>query len=99
MDAQQSIAKGRAARATAPRSSHGDWHPAPDRRDPVAILDEQDRTRQSDLVPLRHTRMLVSPFAFYRGGAAIMAADLAATPTSGTQVQCCGDAHLANFGG
>ena len=72
MDAEQSVARGRAARADAPRSSHADWHPAPGRRDPVEILDEQDATRLADLVPLRHTRMLASPFAFYRGGAAIM---------------------------
>ncbi len=99
MDADKSIAKGRAARSKVPRSSHADWHPAPDRRSPIEILDEQDRTRLPDLVPLRHTRMLESPFAFYRGGAAIMAADLEGTPTSGIQVQCSGDAHVANFGG
>jgi uncharacterized protein (DUF2252 family) len=90
---------GRAARAKVPRSSHAGWQPAAGRRDPVDILEAQDATRQPDLVPLRHERMLVSPFTFYRGAAAVMAADLAGTPTSGIQVQCCGDAHLANFGG
>ena len=99
MEPEDSIAFGRAARARVPRSSHADWQPAPDRQDPVEILLAQGATRQPDLVPLRHTRMLESPFAFYRGGAAIMAADLAGTPTSGITVQCCGDAHLANFGG
>ena len=99
MDAQDSIAKGRAARAKAPRSEHAEWNPAPGRLDPVDILDAQDEARLPELVPLRHKRMLESPFAFYRGGAAIMAADLDGTPTSGIQVQCCGDAHLANFGG
>ena len=82
-----------------PRSSHAEWQAAPGRPDPVAILEAQAVSRQQDLIPLRHARMLASPFAFYRGGAAIMAADLATTPTSGIQVQCCGDAHLANFGG
>src|SRR5215470_6533693 len=99
MEPEDSTAFGRAARARVPRSSHADWHPAPDRLDPVEILLAQGVSRQPDLVPLRHTRMLESPFAFYRGGAAIMAGDLAGTPTSGIEVQCCGDAHLANFGG
>jgi uncharacterized protein (DUF2252 family) len=99
MEAEESIAFGRAARARVPRSSHADWRPAADRPDPVGILLAQATTRQQDLVPLRHSRMLESPFAFYRGGAAIMAADLAGTATSGIDVQCCGDAHLANFGG
>ena len=99
MEPEESIAFGRAARARVPRSSHAEWRPAPDRPDPVGVLLTQATTRQQDLVPLRHTRMLESPFAFYRGGAAIMAADLAQTPSSGIEVQCCGDAHLANFGG
>jgi uncharacterized protein (DUF2252 family) len=91
-------AQGKAARAAAPRSSHADFEPSPDRSDPVAILERQARTRVPDLVPIRYGRMLASPFAFYRGGAAIMAEDLAATPQSGLTVQCCGDAHLSNFG-
>lgn len=68
------------------------------RADPVALLEEQNRTREPDLVPVRHGRMMVSAFTFYRGSAAIMAADLARTPSSGVTVQLCGDAHLSNFG-
>ena len=70
----------------------------PARRDPVALLEEQAVTRVPELVPIRYGRMLASPFAFYRGGALIMAADLARTPNSGLRVQLCGDAHLSNFG-
>jgi uncharacterized protein (DUF2252 family) len=89
---------GKAARAEAPRSSHGEWVPAADREDPVELLEGQAVSRVGRLVPLRYGRMLASPFAFYRGGAAVMAADLAATPRSGFDVQLCGDAHLSNFG-
>ncbi len=96
---EQRVAVGRAARAAVPRSSHGAWTAAGDRPDPVDLLREQAVTRVPELVPIRHARMLASPFTFYRGAAAIMAADLARTPTSGIRVQCCGDAHLANFGG
>jgi uncharacterized protein (DUF2252 family) len=92
------VARGRAARRTAPRSAHGTWAPAADRPDPVALLDGQAASRVADLVPIRYGRMLASPFAFYRGAALIMAADLAATPVSGVTVQLCGDAHLSNFG-
>ena len=91
-------AAGKAARARVPRSSHADWAPATDRRDPVEILEDQAADRLPELVPLRYSRMLASPFTFYRGAAAIMAADLAGTPTSGLWVQACGDAHLSNFG-
>ncbi|MDF2738786.1 MAG: hypothetical protein K0S88_152 [Actinomycetia bacterium] len=91
-------AKGKEARDRTPPSSHAGWTPASDRPDPVGLLEEQNRTREPDLVPVRHGRMLVSPFTFYRGGAKIMAADLAGTPTAGLQVQLCGDAHLSNFG-
>jgi len=94
----QRVARGRAARAQAPRSVHGRWAPAPDRPDPVALLEEQAASRVPQLVPVRYGRMLVSPFTFYRGAALIMAADLAATPVSGVTVQLCGDAHLSNFG-
>src|SRR4051812_34715848 len=90
---------GRAARAAVPRSSHGAWSPSDPRPGPVEILQQQAATRVSELVPIRHARMTASPFAFYRGAAAIMAADLATTPKSGVRVQACGDAHLANFGG
>jgi uncharacterized protein (DUF2252 family) len=92
------IARGRVARQDAPRSSHGDWTPAADRPDPVALLEEQARTRVPWLVPIRHGRMLVSPFTFFRGSAPVMATDLAHTPRSGITVQLCGDAHLSNFG-
>jgi uncharacterized protein (DUF2252 family) len=92
------VARGRAARVGAPRSSHGKWEPAPDRPDPVALLEEQAASRVPQLVPVRYGRMLVSPFTFYRGAALIMASDLAATPVSGVTVQLCGDAHLSNFG-
>src|SRR5215813_13421421 len=90
---------GRAARSETPRSSHALWEPPANRVDPVVILRKQARRRVPELVPIRHGRMLASPFAFFRGGAAIMAADLAGTPATGIRVQCCGDAHLANFGG
>jgi uncharacterized protein (DUF2252 family) len=90
---------GKAARGEAPRASHGRWEPAPARPDPVALLEEQARTRVPELVPIRYGRMLSSRLAFYRGAAAIMAADLAAAPRTGLQVQLCGDAHLSNFGG
>src|SRR5206468_1305122 len=91
-------ARGKEARDRTPPSSHDGWTPAADRPDPVALLEEQNASREPDLVPVRHGRMLVSPFTFYRGAAKIMAADLAATPTAGLKVQLCGDAHLSNFG-
>jgi uncharacterized protein (DUF2252 family) len=89
---------GKVARRRAPRSIQGRWEPGPDRPDPVEILEEQDRTRVPELIAIRHGRMLVSPFTFYRGAAGIMAADLGVTPRSGLDVQLCGDAHLSNFG-
>ncbi len=95
---EERLARGRTARKDAPRSSHGDWKPAFDRPDPVALLEEQAATRVQDLVPIRYGRMLLSPFTFYRGAALIMASDLAGTPTAGITVQLCGDAHLSNFG-
>ena len=91
-------AKGKAARAAAPRSVHGEWAPAHDRRDPVELLEEQAASRVPELVPIRYGRMLVSPFTFYRGAAYPMAADLADVPRTGLDVQLCGDAHLSNFG-
>ena len=90
--------RGRAARSAVPRSSHGAYEPGAQRPDPIGILEAQAATRVPELVPIRYGRMLSSPFAFYRGAAAIMASDLAATPRSGFTVQCCGDAHLSNFG-
>jgi uncharacterized protein (DUF2252 family) len=89
---------GKAARESTPRTSHGDWSPAADRPDPVELLEQQATSRVGQLLPLRYGRMLVSPFTFYRGAAAIMAADLAGTPRSGFTAQLCGDAHLSNFG-
>jgi uncharacterized protein (DUF2252 family) len=86
-----------AARLTPP-SVHAEWKPGGDRPDPVALLEAQNLTREPDLVPVRHGRMLVSPFTFYRGAAKIMAADLKETPVAGLDVQLCGDAHLSNFG-
>jgi uncharacterized protein (DUF2252 family) len=91
-------AQGKEARSRTPPSSHTGWAAATDRPDPVALLEEQNLTREVDLVPVRHGRMMVSPFTFYRGAAKIMAADLKDTPTAGLTVQLCGDAHLSNFG-
>jgi hypothetical protein len=99
LDIEQRARAGRAARAVVPRSSLAQWAPGPERADPTALLTAQETTRVPDLVPLRHERMLVSPFTFYRGAAVIMAADLAASPNTGLRVQACGDAHLSNFGG
>jgi uncharacterized protein (DUF2252 family) len=93
----QSTAAGKAARKRAPLESHREFEPGPD-RDPVGLLLTQAETRVPELVAVRHARMLVSPFTFFRGAALPMAADLAATPVSGLRAQLCGDAHLANFG-
>ena len=98
LDPSEREAAGRAARAKARRKSHASWEVGSDRPDPVKTLTAQDATRVPELVPIRHGRMLASPFTFYRGAAAIMAADLGATPGSGLDVQLCGDAHLSNFG-
>jgi len=95
----ESAERGREARDGAPRSAHGDWAPATNRPDPVAVLTIQAASRVPELVPIRYGRMVVSPFTFYRGAAAVMAADLASTPGSGITVQACGDAHISNFGG
>jgi uncharacterized protein (DUF2252 family) len=91
-------AMGKSARSATPRDVHGAWSPDPARPDPVSLLEEQNRDRLPWLVPIRHARMRVSPFTFYRGSARIMAADLAGTPTSGLEAQIGGDAHLSNFG-
>ena len=90
---------GELARERTPLSSQADWDPGAGRPDPVELLIEQNATREPDLVPVRHGRMTVSPFTFYRGAAKVMASDLAATPMAGLVVQLCGDAHLSNFGG
>jgi uncharacterized protein (DUF2252 family) len=91
-------AAGRALRAQVPRSAHGEWTPPADRRDPLDVLEAQATTRVSELGPIRYQRMAASPFAFFRGAAAVMAADLASTPSTGIRVQACGDAHVNNFG-
>jgi uncharacterized protein (DUF2252 family) len=92
------VARGKAARGEVPRSSHSEFEPSATRADPIELLERQAKTRVPELVPIRYGRMLVSPFTFYRGAAMIMAHDLAPTPRSGLTVQCCGDAHLSNFG-
>lgn len=94
---QQRVARGKAARTDAPRSSHAEFIPPPKRTDPVEIIERQSATRVPELVPIRYARMSEAPFRFYRGAASIMAADLAETPRSGFRVQCCGDSHMLNF--
>ena len=95
---QQRREQGRAARRVVPRGSHAGWAPAPDRPDPVDLLEEQAEDRLEELMPIRYARMMASPFTFMRGSAVVMASDLAGTPTTGIQAQLCGDAHLLNFG-
>jgi len=92
------FAKGEEVRAKVPRSSHAAWKPPRNRVDPLSLIKESDKGRLPELVPIRHGRMLKSPFTFYRGAALNMAADLATTPETGSRVQACGDAHLLNFG-
>src|SRR5438067_12653052 len=92
------FAAGKTLRTKAPRTSHGEWSIAADRPDPINLLEESNRSRVQDLVPIRYGRMSLSAFAFLRGSAVVMASDLASTPTSGIKVQICGDAHLSNFG-
>ena len=89
---------GKSLRKGVPRTSHAQWPPESARPDPIGLLEAQNTSRLDWLVPVRRARMMASPFAFYRGGARIMAADLRATPVTGLTVQACGDAHLANFG-
>ena len=96
--AAEHAARGRAARSELPRSAHADWEPPPRRSDPVELLEEQAQARLPELGPIRYGRMLSSPFAFFRGGAYLMAADLANGPRTGLVAQLCGDAHLSNFG-
>ncbi len=92
-------AYGRQVRASVPRSRHGEWQPTVDRTDPLEILALQATTRLPDLVPIRYGRMAESAFAFFRGAAAVMAADLGREDQTDLPVQLCGDAHLSNFGG
>jgi uncharacterized protein (DUF2252 family) len=95
---EERSALGTEAREKTPLSSHANWKPADDRPDPVALLEQQNAVREPDLVPVRHGRMMVSPFTFYRGAAMIMSADLKGSPVAGLNAQLCGDAHLSNFG-
>ena len=95
---EERAARGKQARREASPANHAEWRPAADRPDPIALLEEQNARREPDLVPVRHGRMMVSPFTFYRGAARIMAADLRSTPRADLAVQLCGDAHLSNFG-
>ena len=92
------IAAGKALRQKVKRSEHGVYQPAENREDPIAILEAQAKTRLSELVPIRHARMLTSPFAFLRGAAAIMIQDIGSATTTGISVQACGDMHVSNFG-
>jgi uncharacterized protein (DUF2252 family) len=91
-------AMGKSLRDTCPREAHAEWQPAADRPDPLVLMEESNEGRMPQLIPIRHGRMLHSPFTFYRGAALNMAADLAGTPASGIRVQACGDCHLMNFG-
>jgi uncharacterized protein (DUF2252 family) len=93
------LAAGKALRERAPRGSHAKWKPAPGRPDPVDLIKKTDHGRVEELLPIRYGRMRQSPFAFFRGTAALMALDLSTTPKSGLRVQACGDCHVANFGG
>src|ERR1700740_3097421 len=97
--ADERMAEGKAVRDRVPRTAHSKWKPAANRHDPVAILKESDHGGLREPLPIRYGRMIQSPFAFFRGAAALMAADLAGTPKTGFRVQACGDAHLLNFGG
>ncbi len=98
LTSDERVELGKAARTVAPRDAQSVWSRPPDRRDPIALLEEQAASRVQELVPIRYGRMLVSPFTFYRGAALIMASDLADGPRSGLNVQACGDAHMSNFG-
>ena len=95
---KERLTKGKEQRKSIPRSTHGEWAPAPDRPDPISLLQAQDAGRLEHLLPIKYGRMVASPFAFLRGSAVVMASDLAATPVTGLDVGLCGDAHLSNFG-
>src|SRR5271165_4965082 len=94
---EQLYTEGKALRDSCARLSHADWKPPADRADPIDILEASNKGRLPELIPVRYGRMIPSPFVFFRGAAAIMAADLAHTPATGIRVQSCGDAHLMNF--
>jgi hypothetical protein len=96
---EERLAAGKALRDRATRKSHAEWNPPDNRPDPVDLLIENSQGRMEDLIPIRYGRMAASPFAFYRGAAAIMASDLSRTPSTGLNIVICGDCHLLNFGG
>jgi uncharacterized protein (DUF2252 family) len=98
MPADEQRSGGKGLRRAVAREAHGEWRPDPHRPDPLALLDEQNQARLPQLIPVRMGRMAASPFGFFRGAAAVMAADLASTPVTGIEVFACGDAHLSNFG-
>src|SRR6185295_762896 len=98
LSADDRRAAGKALRGKVPRESHAEWSASRQRPDPIEILIASNKGRLTELVPIRHGRMLTSPFAFLRGSAAVMASDLSRTPASGIRVQACGDCHLLNFG-
>lgn len=95
---EERVAGGKVLRGSLPREAHASWTPPADRRDPIDILEESNAGRLSELIPIRYGRMIRSPFTFLRGSAALMASDLATTPSTGVEVQACGDCHLLNFG-
>ena len=97
-NATERLAAGKRLRERLPRSRHAEYQPAAERADPVAIIEAENVPRIAHLVPVRHARMLTSPFSYFRGVAGVMAADLAATPATGISVQACGDMHVSNFG-
>ena len=92
------LAAGKALREKVPREQHAAWKPPAKRRDPIDVLEESNRDRMPELVPIRYGRMLRSPFTFLRGSAGLMASDLASASSTGLRVQACGDCHLPNFG-
>src|SRR5579863_9323432 len=97
--AKERMSEGKALRERVSRASQAQWSPPPNRPNPIELLKHTDRGRLAELLPIRYGRMRQSPFAFFRGSAALMAADLAATPSTRLRVQACGDCHVANFGG
>src|SRR5579863_4899198 len=97
--AEERMAEGKALRGRVPRTSQALWQPPAGRPDPIALLQHSDRGRLAELLPIRYARMRQSPFAFFRGSAALMAADLSTMPSTRLRVQACGDCHVANFGG
>jgi uncharacterized protein (DUF2252 family) len=99
IETEERLAAGKKLREKVPRSSHSQWTQPKNRADPIELLKASDRGRLSVLLPIRYARMRASPFAFFRGSASLMAADLASGPVTGIRVQACGDCHVANFGG